>query len=302
MWYLNSFNNIYQLSQYWPESPSLHILPAQSDMDPFFENRAKSHVLCQGPVNKPVLGHFWAGFQNPRESYIGIKIRNECIYEWFREILCTHYIHHSSLVAKLNTDIKSGLGIVFLELNCWQNKTTCFSSKQLYNVHTFFWRRRKLGWLCQKLLRTIKKTHGKILRQDLFSYPYHQVLFYKSLKIAIWFLTFCLPSFSHFFLAFVLLHFWRCYTMKTGWIDQHCEYHINRKTVAAANGFQLVTNSWPFSEDFTTQWNTSYKTVNFKGNKTSQLHTGASSFEATGLLYSLSIDSILFSHLHRWFW
>lgn len=66
-----------------------------------------------------------------------MKIRNEQFC--FREILCTHDIHHSpSPVAKLNTDTKSGLQTVLLELNCWRNKTTCFPSKQLCNVHTLF--------------------------------------------------------------------------------------------------------------------------------------------------------------------
>lgn len=51
-----------------PERPPLNILAAQADVDALFKQGAESHVLCQGPVHRPVLHHLPTGFQNTAQT------------------------------------------------------------------------------------------------------------------------------------------------------------------------------------------------------------------------------------------
>lgn len=51
-----------------PKCPPLNVLATQADVDALFEQGAKCHVLCQGPVNHPVLHHLSTGFQNTAQT------------------------------------------------------------------------------------------------------------------------------------------------------------------------------------------------------------------------------------------
>ena len=51
-----------------PKGPSLGVLPAQTDVDPFFEQRAKGHVLSQGPVTHALAHHGRTRLQDTTEA------------------------------------------------------------------------------------------------------------------------------------------------------------------------------------------------------------------------------------------
>lgn len=51
-----------------PEGTSLYVLTRQSDVDPFFQQRSKGHVLSQSPVHRPVTNHLGSTLQDTTQT------------------------------------------------------------------------------------------------------------------------------------------------------------------------------------------------------------------------------------------